>query len=419
MQVYILSYYDDQIRNLPLKWLSMDIMDEKDSQQRRSMNNGEAGDGDEVRLIPKIGVNLRLFWGGVPASGCDLASLSFTYMGKKFFLQDDEAAFASILHHFMQKISISEPSPKLLTSFDLEGIAELISTGKAKKIVCLCGAGISVSAGIPDFRTPGMGLYSRLAEYNLPEPTDIFDIDFFRENPNPFYRLAKELCPGNFVPTPTHFFMKILQDKGLLLRCFTQNIDSLEVLAGLAPERVIAAHGNFDTASCIECQAQYEMSMVKAAIMNQDPFYCTGTVNKTACKGLVKPSIVFFGENLPDRFWKGMDDDLPAADLLIVMGTSLVVQPFASLIHRVSKHTPRLLINRERVGEAKNPLDEGFVFGKGNYRDALYLGDCDEGILDLCKLLGWEEELQKLISGWKDDKIVAHEEEDAGLAEQE
>lgn len=314
----------------------------------------------------------------------------------------------------------------MLTSLDLKGIADFILSGRAKNIVCLCGAGISVSAGIPDFRTPGTGLYSRLSEYNLPDPSDIFDIDFFRENPNPFYQLAKELCPGNFIPTPTHFFMKLLQDKGLLLRCFTQNIDSLEVLAGLKPDRVIAAHGNFDTASCIECQAQYELGVIKAAIMNQDPFYCTGVVNKIACKGLVKPSIVFFGENLPERFWTGMDEDLPAADLLIVMGTSLVVQPFASLIHRVSDQIPRLLINRERVGEAKSPSDAGFDFGKGNLkRDVLYLGDCDDGIWELCKLLGWEEELEKLIKGSENRQTNAKAsnwegevpEEDAGLAD--
>jgi NAD-dependent SIR2 family protein deacetylase len=98
-----------------------------------------------------------------------------------------------------------------------------------------CFAGISVSAGIPDFRSPGTGLYDNLAKYNLPEPTAVFDINYFRENPAPFYQLAKELFPGQYKPTPTHLFIRLLHDKGLLRRCFTQNIDSLEVCAAFDP----------------------------------------------------------------------------------------------------------------------------------------------------------------------------------------
>lgn len=138
----------------------------------------------------------------------------------------------------------------LLQSFDLAGVADLIRTGRAQNIVCMCGAGISVSAGIPDFRTPGTGLYHRLEKYKLPYPQAVFEVDFFRRNPRPFFLLAKELYPGTFTPTPTHFFLRLLHDKGLLRRCFTQNIDSLEHLAGVPREKVVAAHGNFDTAHC-------------------------------------------------------------------------------------------------------------------------------------------------------------------------
>lgn len=302
--------------------------------------------------------------------------------------------------------------PRLLTSIDLRGIAGYIASGKAKRIVCLCGAGISVSAGIPDFRTPGTGLYSRLAEYRLPHPTAVFEIDFFRENPSPFFLLAKELFPGSYAPTPTHHFMKLLHDKGLLLRCYTQNIDSLEVLAGLPKHVVIPAHGNFDTARCIDCRAEHEMEHVKAAVMAQEPCYCTGQKSK-GCTGLVKPDIVFFGENLPARFFSEYPVDLPAADLLIVLGTSLVVQPFASLLNYVGTNIPRLLINRERVGEGYRGIKQGFNFGDGNYRDAFYKGNCDDGVRELCRLLGWEQELDDLIKAWGRS---AGPEEDAGLA---
>ena len=78
---------------------------------------------------------------------------------------------------------------------------------------------------------------------------------------------VQELYPGNFKPTPTHNFIKLLHDKGLLLRCYTQNIDSLERMAGLPADKVIAAHGNFDTARCIACKTAAELDHVEASIM--------------------------------------------------------------------------------------------------------------------------------------------------------
>ncbi len=78
------------------------------------------------------------------------------------------------------------------------------------------------------FRTPGCGLYDNLAEYDLPDPTAVFDIGFFAYNPKPFFKLAKELYPGNYQPNIVHHFIKLLHDKGVLLRMYTQNIDALE-----------------------------------------------------------------------------------------------------------------------------------------------------------------------------------------------
>jgi NAD-dependent SIR2 family protein deacetylase len=137
---------------------------------------------------------------------------------------------------------------------DLNGVIELLRSGKIHKIACLCGAGISVSAGIPDFRTPGTGLYSQLEKYELPRPEAVFDLQFFKDNPKPFCTLAKEMFPGRHRPTTTHAFLKLLQDKGLLLRCYTQNIDTLERVAGIEPDRLVEAHGSFASVSCVECR---------------------------------------------------------------------------------------------------------------------------------------------------------------------
>src|ERR1700759_4190917 len=94
--------------------------------------------------------------------------------------------------------------PETLDSRNVEGIAKYINNGRPKKIVVMSGAGISTSAGIPDFRSPGTGLYANLARLNLPYAEAVFDISYFRKNPLPFYTLAQELYPGKFRPTISH-----------------------------------------------------------------------------------------------------------------------------------------------------------------------------------------------------------------------
>ena len=80
----------------------------------------------------------------------------------------------------------------------------------------------------PSHRTPGTGLYDNLQQYHIPEPSAIFDITFFVRNPKPFFMLAKELYPGKYSPNIVHYFVRLLQEKGLLLRNYTQNIDGLD-----------------------------------------------------------------------------------------------------------------------------------------------------------------------------------------------
>ncbi|KAH3764920.1 sirtuin 1 [Pelomyxa schiedti] len=115
------------------------------------------------------------------------------------------------------------------------------------------------------------------------------------------------------------------------------------------------------------------------------------------CDGLVKPDIVFFGESLPLSFMKRLKTDFPKCDLLIILGTSLVVQPFASLVDKVRPTVPRLLINREKAGiTPDDPLltmlgisPGGLQFDSpSNYRDVFWQGDCDTGCRELARLVG-------------------------------
>ena len=283
-----------------------------------------------------------------------------------------------------------------LKTKDLRGVAEYVNSDACKNIVVMCGAGVSVSAGIPDFRTPGTGLYDNLAAYDLPYPQAVFEIGFFKSNPEPFYLLASHLQPGKFEPTKTHKFIKLLETKKKLRRCFTQNIDSLETKAGVSEEKVVAAHGNFDTARCLRGHAQ-DVKKVMEHVARGAPMRCE------QCEEYVKPDIVFFGENLPVRFGKlaKVDFNRENCDLLIVMGTSLQVQPFAGLIEYPDIDCPRILINREKVGEVPSrrgffergtSKGRGFDFSEEGKRDVLFLGDCDEGVRQLCEHLEWELE---------------------------
>jgi len=297
-----------------------------------------------------------------------------------------------------------EPPEQLLPELTPKGVAEYILSDKCNNIILMTGAGISTAAGIPDFRSPGSGLYDNLQKYNLPTPQSIFDIEFFKENPKPFYTLAKELYPGNFQPTKSHYFIKLLEEKGVLLRAYTQNIDTLERVAGISGEKLVEAHGTFHSAHCVECKKEFTQEWVKEQIFKDEIPLCSAG----DCSGnFVKPDIVFFGEALPQRFHKCRTEDFPVCDLLIIMGTSLKVQPFASLTGSVTEITPRLLINREKCGlKTQNDMmmvmmgfiDSGLDFDSDKaYRDVALLGDCDAGCEELAKLLGWEEDFKRII----------------------
>jgi NAD-dependent deacetylase sirtuin 2 len=273
-------------------------------------------------------------------------------------------------------------------------------SGRARHIVVAAGAGISTGAGIPDFRSPGTGLYDNLQKYNLPNPMAIFDTAYFRQNPAPFFEVAASMVPGSFQPTAVHFFLSLLERKGIMERVLTQNIDGLERQAGLSADRIIECHGRFYTAHCLTCGKAYEFEQFKDDLR-------TGKVLRCECGGLIKPDLVFFGDQLPSEFHTAVPRDLSVADLLIVAGTSLLVQPFASVISLVRPNVPRLFVNLTEAGVGQeaivfengrladaNDVSGQFKFGHlTNTRDVFAGGDCEVSVFRLAKLLGWDDEL--------------------------
>ncbi|CAG8542270.1 9966_t:CDS:10 [Paraglomus brasilianum] len=301
------------------------------------------------------------------------------------------STFSKIMSIWESMNKASEEHVYVLDPPKLETVAELIKTGKVKNIIVMAGAGISTDAGIPDFRSPGTGLYDNLQKYDLPYPEAIFDIEYFRLKPEPFFELARELYPGNYLPTATHYFIKLLHEHQVLLRCFTQNVDTLERLAGVPEDKLVEAHGSFAEAKCLKCKKLADPVWMREVILSGEIPKCPHCQ-----KGIVKPCITFFGESLPDKFFRHLQD-FSVCDLLIVIGTSLQVQPFAGLIDNVDSDVPRLLINRDAAG-VHGISGYGFDFeGKYKYvRDVFYKGSCDEGVRKLADLCGWKDELETL-----------------------
>ena len=141
---------------------------------------------------------------------------------------------------------LSEPPrrKKLEGVSTLEDCVSLIRN--SSNIIVLTGAGVSVSCGIPDFRSRD-GVYARLAVDfpDLPDPQAMFDIQYFKKDPRPFFKFAREIYPGQFQPSPCHKFIRCVETSGKLLRNYTQNIDTLEQVAGI--QNVIQCHGSFAT----------------------------------------------------------------------------------------------------------------------------------------------------------------------------
>eukprot|EP00762_Andalucia_godoyi_P000959 ANDGO_03736.mRNA.1 NAD-dependent protein deacetylase Sirt2 len=285
---------------------------------------------------------------------------------------------------------------------DMVRLARELVSGRYRNVLCLVGAGVSVACGIPDFRSPGTGLYDNLQKYNLPEPTAVFSIDYFRENPFPFYMLARELMPGQYHPSHAHFFMKLLEEKGVLRRVYSQNIDDLEHLAGVSPGRLVQAHGTFQQCACIDCERQMDIEEFKSRLGVDST--TRKTISCVGCGGLVKPSIVFFGESLPEKFFANLSEDLRACDLMIIMGTSLTVAPVCHLVHKIRDDVPRLVFNRDSLARhlAAAPSAQ-FSFSewirspspKPN-RDFQFLGDLQDRIREFAVACSWDRELDRL-----------------------
>jgi NAD-dependent deacetylase len=204
---------------------------------------------------------------------------------------------------------------------------------KSKRIVALTGAGISTSSGIPDFRGPN-GLYSRK---EIPAEL-LFDIDYFRKDPSLFYSHIGELWDlfMKAEPSIAHKSLSRLEQQGILSAVITQNIDGLHHKAG--SRNVIPVHGDFESFFCIRCGFRTD------DIQDIFSLVARKEIPRCSCGGVMKPNVIFFGEPV-----FGMDaavEFVKRADLMMVIGSSLVVFPAASLTQYRSDTCSLVILNK-------------------------------------------------------------------------
>ena len=274
---------------------------------------------------------------------------------------------------------------------------ERLKSNNFEKIVFLTGAGASTAAGIPDFRSKD-GIFQQILnkyQYRLSSPKDIFDILVFRDNPRYFYEFYKDFKLENYSPTLFHYFMGYINSKNKLQYVFTQNIDGLDLKSGIDKEKIIFAHGSFETAQCSKCKKAFNKTILREYLDKEKVLYCD------ECGAPVKPGIIFYGEQLPHEFFE-KSTQIEEADLMILCGTSLLVTPFNSLPDKASKTAVRLIINKESFKKSRRIKPFGFNDEESN--DIFFKGECDNAVKKIIKDVGWEKEFYDFVEKTKKEE---------------
>ena len=204
------------------------------------------------------------------------------------------------------------------TSAAIQFAADLFR--QAKRAMVLTGAGISTPSGIPDFRSEGTGLWSR------DEPLEVASLNTFRTAPERFYAWFRPLARQifNAQPNPAHIALAELEKAGRLRLIATQNIDILHQKAGA--QHVVEMHGTLATLSCAQCFHQVGSEKYL------EPFIEKGIIpHCPKCGGVLKPDVILFGEQLPQKAWLEAQREARQCDLMLVAGSSLEVLPVAGL----------------------------------------------------------------------------------------
>ena len=222
---------------------------------------------------------------------------------------------------------------------EIAALARLID--QARRAVVFTGAGISTESGIPDFRSPG-GIWTQMA----PIYFDDFVASEAARRETWRRRFAMEDAFGGAEPNRGHRAVDALVRRGKVNAVITQNIDGLHQSSGIPPEKVIELHGNTTYATCLDCGERYEIAELRI-IFERD-----GAVPPcTHCLGHVKTATISFGQAMPILAMRRAEQETLAADLFVVLGSSLVVYPAAGFPELAKRNGAKLaIVNREPTG---------------------------------------------------------------------
>lgn len=201
-------------------------------------------------------------------------------------------------------------------------------------VVVFSGAGISTPSGIPDFRSPGSGVWEKY------DPFEVASIWAFRHEPEKFFDWIRTLAlqAESAMPNQAHLAIVDLEKSGVVKSVITQNIDSLHQAAG--SKKVFELHGSARTATCPHCGKRHPQDYFQPMILKDK-----GIPHCINCGKVIKPDVVLFGEDLPGDTWDGAHQECLDADLVIVVGSSLEVYPANSLPETAKKNGAKLIIN--------------------------------------------------------------------------
>ena len=204
---------------------------------------------------------------------------------------------------------------------------------EAQAAVCLTGAGISTHSGIPDFRSPQSGMWSQT------NPMEVASLFGFRQNPRAFYDwvypLARLMLDAE--PNAAHRVIAALEQNGHLHATITQNIDMLHQRAG--SQVVYELHGHFREATCVHCFTVFPgIPLLEQFVTSHEIPRCPH------CRGVIKPNVILFGEQLPLQTLRAAQDAARRTDLMIVVGSSLEVAPASDLPVLARRHGAKLVL---------------------------------------------------------------------------
>lgn len=208
---------------------------------------------------------------------------------------------------------------------------------QSRRAAIFTGAGVSTESGVPDFRSPG-GVWSKMKPITFQEFTSSRQMR--REA---WARVFNDVAGWTgAAPNAGHRAVAQLVNAGRASAIITQNVDNLHQEAGAPHDRVIELHGNASFAKCLECGRRYEISSLRARWERDEDITCA------SCGGLIKTAVISFGQAMPEMEMLRATEEARLCDLFLVLGSSLVVYPAASLPLTAKRNGARLVIvNRE------------------------------------------------------------------------